>query len=557
MEKYINALNELRAINQNYNISNKTIDTLLVSMKESKVCTPIIGRFSSGKSALINLILKMSKKLLKEAITPETAVPCEIIYTDSEEKAIIFYNNDEKRQISFDEFRNLEADANTVKKTVVEINNSVLSEFPNVMIVDMPGFESGFEIHNKAIDDYVAKSLAYIIAIPADQMVITSSLGNILKELCIHDMPICVAITKMDKVNDGYEESLQLLQQSLRKFIGNREVPIYETSSFEGDSGEIEEYLCSIHNRSSEILKSKLNVQIKGVASETTRYLTALSKSMEISESDLNEKVDIQQKKLKKLESDVAYEKELFENDVKDCLCRIRCDVQSAFEEKADEFTVKLMNKQNITESINTIARAVVAKSKKAYFDPVVERYTGRICSCITESMNDMMGFECSFNSPVIDGKTSGDSNIQSTISKLAGAGLTSGLAAVAPTFAPVPSPFPGSSIIVGIVSYIFKKAEEKKQREEAKRATREHVINELIPKAVDQICEQVALSINRNVIELTKAVNDDLEKKKELIEKTIRDIRADMEKENKEKESKQIQIRCDIERIGEMINEL
>ena len=30
---------------------------------------------------------------------------------------------------------------------------------------------------------------------------------NILKELCLHDMPICIAITKYDKRNDDFEET--------------------------------------------------------------------------------------------------------------------------------------------------------------------------------------------------------------------------------------------------------------------------------------------------------------------------------------------------------------
>ncbi len=70
------------------------------------------------------------------------------------------------------------------------------------------GFESGFEIHNKAIDNYLPKSLVYMVAFPADDLIVRASVGNILKELVLNEMPICVVVTKDDKCNDAFEETL-------------------------------------------------------------------------------------------------------------------------------------------------------------------------------------------------------------------------------------------------------------------------------------------------------------------------------------------------------------
>lgn len=85
MEKVIAILDELKSMNNAYGISSDAITELCEEIATAKVCTPIIGKFSSGKSALVNTLLGYNKKILREDITPETAIPAEIVYTDSED----------------------------------------------------------------------------------------------------------------------------------------------------------------------------------------------------------------------------------------------------------------------------------------------------------------------------------------------------------------------------------------------------------------------------------------------------------------------------------------
>ena len=72
MEKIIKALEELKEINNAYELPTEEIVNLEKDIENAKVCTPIIGKFSSGKSALVNTLLGYNKqKILKEDITPE------------------------------------------------------------------------------------------------------------------------------------------------------------------------------------------------------------------------------------------------------------------------------------------------------------------------------------------------------------------------------------------------------------------------------------------------------------------------------------------------------
>ena len=66
MEKIMGALDELKSMNTAYGIDTDGISKLQKEMSTARVCTPIIGKFSSGKSALVNTILGYSRKILKE-----------------------------------------------------------------------------------------------------------------------------------------------------------------------------------------------------------------------------------------------------------------------------------------------------------------------------------------------------------------------------------------------------------------------------------------------------------------------------------------------------------
>lgn len=311
MEKVMSALEELKRINDVYGISTDSIENLQAEMNRAKVCTPIIGKFSSGKSALVNTILGYSNKLLKEDITPETAVPTEIVYADIEDKITVVRNDGAYKFISVDEYREFKADATTVRKTILQLRNSFLKKIPDVMLVDMPGFESGFEVHNKAIDNYLPQSLAYIVAFPADDLIVRSSVGNILKELCLYDMPLCIVITKYDKKNDDFELTFEKMKESLKRFIGDREVKYCRTSSFTGDAEELEEFLVEIQKQSQEILASKYRKLALPVVENTESYLITTLNSSQLSESELNEQEEKLHKQMSTLESKFSNEQEL------------------------------------------------------------------------------------------------------------------------------------------------------------------------------------------------------------------------------------------------------
>lgn len=532
MEKILNALEELDKINHAYGIQTDSIKKLQEEVETAKVCTPVIGKFSSGKSALVNTILGYSRKILKEDITPETAIPAEIVYTDAEEKVTVYEKNKDRKnrileELSVDEYRNYEADANIVKCARLQLRNSFLEEIPDVMLVDMPGFGSGFEIHNKAIDDYLPKSLAYIIAVPADDMIIRSDVGNILRELCLHDMPLCVVITKYDKRNEeDYEEMLSKMKESLKRFVGEREITYCRTSSFSGEAEELEEFLKEIQDKSKEILACSFTIKVLAIAENTENYLKTTLNSSRLSESELDEKEEKLEKQLSGLETKFMDEKENFHYEMAECVEEIKNDVQCALDAEESIFVTMAMNHEGIEERLNATVRNAVTVSVKKRFVPKVEKYLKRVENCINaESVGDVL---VSFHY---------DAEKIST-------GITASVVAVA---AGVLVGLP----VIGIIAAIIINLHNEKKREEKKQEIRAKLQGEVFPQVLREVGDGIETTITKQVTLVNTSIEEEIKTQRETLEKAMADIREQMNEEQAKKENLAADIKADLERIG------
>lgn len=539
MEKVISALDEIKGINSTYGISVDTIAELFTEMTEAKVCTPIIGRFSSGKSALVNTILGYSRRILKEDITPETAIPAELIYSDSEELITIIRNDGATETLSVDDYRTYEADANTVKSARIQLRNSFLEEIPDVMLVDMPGFESGFEIHNKAIDNYLPQSLAYIVSFPADDMILRSSVGNILKELCLHEMPLCVVITKYDKRNDDFDITFEKLKESLRRFVGDREIEYCKTSSFTGDAEELEEFLKKIQERSQNILADKYKKRVLAIAESTENYLKTALKGSQMTESELDEQEEKIDKQLQNLGSKFSKEREDFDLEISECTEEIKSDVERALNAEESTLVAMALNNQNINEHLNSVIRNTVTVSVKKRLIPKIEKYLRRVEKVV--NAEDIGNIQVSFNFEAKDLSMGVESAITGAV-----VGAASCL-----FLGPV-------GILLGGVAFIATKLfGENRKREEAKNEIRRKLQTEVFPQVLQELGNGIETAIMKQVALVNTSIEEEIKGQKDMLEKAMADVRDRINDEKARKENLESDIMADLERIGEIKNGL
>ena len=204
-------------------------------------------------------------------------------------------------------------------------------------------------------------------------------------------MPLCIVITKYDKKNDDFELTFEKMKESLKRFIGDREVKYCRTSSFTGDAEELEEFLVEIQKQSQEILASKYRKLALPVVENTESYLITTLNSSQLSESELNEQEEKLHKQMSTLESKFSNEQEDFELEVSECVEEIKNDVRQALEGEETTFVVMALNGQDIKEKLNTVVRNAVTVSVKKRFIPKVEKYLKRVSKVLSnESLGDI-----------------------------------------------------------------------------------------------------------------------------------------------------------------------
>lgn len=190
-EKFIGILNRINEISISCDIDNKDIKQLLNLVKNMPLKVPIVGDFSSGKSSLLNKF--MGKDILEVNIKPETAVPAELYYSEEEYDIGVDKDNN---QIKLDNVKSENIkDYLYIKRY---INSDNLKKVEPIILVDMPGFDSPLENHNRAIMSYLDKGIYYVALVPVDSGTITKSMLTQIKNIVNFKKDFSIFITKTD-----------------------------------------------------------------------------------------------------------------------------------------------------------------------------------------------------------------------------------------------------------------------------------------------------------------------------------------------------------------------
>lgn len=564
MKETYELLERLMDIRDAHQLDNTKLNALKAEMQSAKVCVPIIGKFSTGKSALCNALLGHTSSFLQEDITPETAVPTELLYGSHESVAVTMQDGSVNTFPEISGYQeNLNAD--TMKTVRVQLQNTFLKTIPDVMLVDMPGFDSGYELHNLAIDTYLPSSLAYLITFASNDMIIKNNMGNFLRELNSNDMPIGIVITKRNYVDDEtLRANIDHLLISLEKYIGDRRVDICLTESHEGDVEEVIAFLNQIQENSQQILAKKFRAEISYYAKHTQTYLSDVKSKTGLSESDLAEREESLHRDMEELEQRLIPLSEEFDRKVKLCADQIVGDVSSALNSRTSSFVTTLMSKRSIDEQLNALVRTTVQSGYQQHFAPLVAQYLTTVNDKLEEiRVHTAMGI------PVVEGE---EGAVLGAAGVLAGgavgavaapsavAGLLAGGTIAIPGLAgisasaliPVIGPIIAgvSVLIAGLIIW-----SSKSKREEQKEELKAKLHGEVYPNVLRELTSSVSMELTAQSAKIKQAVQQDIATQREMLEKALEDVKALQQKEAQDRENKIETIETNLQQIGAMIN--
>ena len=556
-KRYVNKFEKAKAVAEKYGLSTEKMDNAVKEIEDFKVTAPLVGGFSTGKSTLINVVL--GEEILSTEITPETAVPAEICYGQNS----VLYVTDKGTSIGkVSELNTKKLSIDKEKLVQITLDNDFLKTIPSVKIVDMPGFDSGFEVHNRAIDEYLPKSLAYIIAVSADEGTIRESVLAFLSELKLSKMPVYLVITKTDKIAlEEINDVVAHIKSTAEKRLGISDIKTAVTSADDENAEEFKDILQEIEKRSDEVFKTHYSDILSGVLYDIKAYLQKRLKTKDMSEEELENTIRNLEDSILNMREKIEHEKQKFDKQCEQVISSIESKVQSALSSSASMLENMLYNGNDIGSKVNSIVRVAITEEISTVFEPKIKKYAENISSIIENSV------QTADTSAVL---LSADIKAQNDEMRNLAQNLVTPLTTIATTFlasssfvASIAGTIGLSSTILGpvgaviglviggLITHGMHKREEAQKREAAR---------EKVRQVINQVSSSVGSSISQTVYKIRDNVNESIEKEMEekiaIQQKSLADAKEKMKLNQQEKMNEINEISSDLQSIEKMITE-
>jgi len=517
-EEYLHKFNQINEFYKKYGFSTvldmlkKDIDDIC----DFKVTVPIIGGFSTGKSTLLNEMIGYD--LLSTGITPETAVPAELTYGNEN---VTFYMKDGIIRIDQLNASGRQKIPDGVSLVKIQMMNPFFEQIPDIRLVDMPGFDSGIEIHNRAINDYLPRSLAYIITVAADEGTIRASILNFLTELQLNSMPVYAVITKADKCDE--EEIVEItshVKQVIEQKMHINNLKIAVTSAADGETEQMQIILKEIQDKSEEIFVAHYNRKLKRYKADLQSYL---NKQLNIPDTDLiqvQEDKRLLEEKIADMKKELADEKEHFAQQAESCIEGISSKVESELRSSSSVLENILLNGDSIQEKVNFIVRNAITAGIREQLEPKLQRYISNVSDlvqledCVTSTdvvlldrsvLEDNEKIRAALQSAVTPVTTV----VATVIGTIIGGPIGSAIGAAVGSIV--------GAFLGGAINQHSREREEAQRREAASQKVQQ-VINEVMATVKTQIEATVHEMMGNVNLEIDKAVTAKIEiKQKEL----------------------------------------
>lgn len=248
--------------------------------KDSCIKVPFVGDFNSGKSSLINAMLGID--LLPTNILPETAVSYEICYS-LQEKLEVWEDDRLVQTAGLSQIKNLQLSPNNLVR--LYINNQFIQNLyeRNIVLVDMPGIDSGIEAHNNAILHYIQDGTYFVLLTDAEGGTLRQTAINFIDEVKKYGANVAIVISKIDKKpKEAIPGIKETVEKIARMYVGG-DVKVTTSSSVNNDFQGVKDILSSID--SEKIITTKYQPLILGLING---YISELQLQMKLLLQDKN-----------------------------------------------------------------------------------------------------------------------------------------------------------------------------------------------------------------------------------------------------------------------------
>ena len=336
----------------------------------------VVGGFSAGKSAMLNAFLG-EEEILPENINPETAVATEIVY--GVEEKVVRVAQDGK-QISCDFADLAGTNPEGFSKYVYVLNRSQLKDLHDLVLVDMPGFDSGIEAHNRALMQYIAEAAAYVFVIDLTKGTVGQSALDFLSEIREYSNSIAFVLTKADKMTPANIEAVQMgIGDTLCGVLG-RKPELLVLSNREADA---QAKIAALLRRFSpdELLMQKHGGKIALLLHQALGAMEVQLSAADFDSKDMDMAIVRQERKKEAVLQKMQSERKKLQEDLEiNVPTKILRDVEEALRSNITLLTNSAkQGNESFVAAVNNILRPVFMQSTQQHIEATFDDYLGII----------------------------------------------------------------------------------------------------------------------------------------------------------------------------------
>lgn len=494
--------------------------------KDNFIKIPFVGDFSSGKSSLLNAYI--GSDLLPTNILPETAVAYELYYAEDEKLELYSDGVLKETKNSLSQIKDFNVSPGDV--VYVYINNEKIRSLNSrgIVLVDMPGIDSGIEAHNSAILNYIREGSVFMIFTDTEQATLRSSTISFIREIQQYGLSINVFLSKADKKPETEVQEIRASVEKVVKSLMSDDSVVGVTSSVEEKYGykDVEAVLSKVD--AEKIFAERYTGEVDAFISSVIAQFEMQIKLITSNAKDFDSLIEQLSKKKTEAISSLegkASQAQSLEGSADDILQDIRSALMGASQRLAMVAFSSKGDGKAFESELMSIIRPVLINSFKREMTEYQE--------VIGESMKEL---SADLSSVISVSSTQGESLAKDVLEKLGGGNmveslLQKGLSMLLAKFAGkkaltllVGALSPVITIVVSflpdLISLIFGKSNEQKTAE-----VRDKIESQVIGRVIDGLRPNIEQMLMENRQEAYNEIKAEIENTIEQIDENIKSV--------------------------------
>lgn len=328
-------------------------------MDRFAVKTLMVGRFSAGKSALLNAVLE--RELLVESQLPETALAAELAYSETEYIEAVSADGKAMR-LPVDAADLIEPDQ--CSHAVYHINSEFLKKLPDIILVDMPGFDSSVARHNKAILQYIGQAGAYVLVVDCEDGTLSQPTVDFLKEIRLYHSNLAIALTKCDKKLPEDVAAVEAQVTGVAGAVFGGDIPVTTVSAFDPKAGErMLELLSKIDTQT--VFKENFRPRLLELSTMLKSVISAVKKGMYYDSKQITDRLEQIERESKEIAARSKTEqKRLHSHLFEEAYPNVLNDIKNALLSSSESLTEAAVSGPEVFQRrVNDIIRPIIVSS--------------------------------------------------------------------------------------------------------------------------------------------------------------------------------------------------